>query len=277
MRVGKPRVQRREAHLGAVSQQQKHEREIEQRRVEGPGALHQNTPRHRLQALAQDRARSEIDEDRPEERERNANAAENEILPRRLQRLVRPIDADHQDGGQRRQLDRDPHQAHVVREQRQVHREHERLIHGVIEAQVDTRQAAGLELVRDVARAEHAGGEAHEGIEDDEYDVDVVDDQEQARLRPHEEERHRADKREQGAQNVEPRGGAIVGQERQQHRAHCRDDQDRPDDQQAGIIAHSGMSGLTVAHRGTGRAREVPPSRSARGSGTGRCRSRSAR
>ena len=35
MRVGEPRVQRREADLGAVTQQQEHEGEIEQRRIEG--------------------------------------------------------------------------------------------------------------------------------------------------------------------------------------------------------------------------------------------------
>ena len=85
------------------------------------------------------------------------------------------VDADHQHGGQRRQLDRHPHQADIVGDQRQVHGEHQHLIHGVIEAQIGRRQPAGLELVGDIAGAEHAGGEADEGGEHDEDDVEVVD------------------------------------------------------------------------------------------------------
>ena len=60
-------------------------------------------------------------------------------------------------------------------------REHQHLVHGVIEAQIGRRQPAGLELVADVARAEHAGGEADEGGEHDEDDVEVVDQQIAAR------------------------------------------------------------------------------------------------
>ena len=88
------------------------------------------------------------------------------------------VDADHQHGGQRRQFDRHPHQADVVGQQRQVHGEHQRLIHRVIEAQIARRQPAGLQFVGDVAGAEDAGGEADEGVENDQEEVEVVDQQE---------------------------------------------------------------------------------------------------
>jgi hypothetical protein len=44
-------------------------------------------------------------------------------------------------------------------------------------------EAAGLELVANVAGAENAGGEADEGIEDDEDDVEVIDQDVGARRR----------------------------------------------------------------------------------------------
>ena len=98
VRVGKPGVQRCQADLGAVPQQQEHERQVEQRRVEGRGPLHEHAPGHRLQTLSEHRARREIDEDSPEKRQRNTDAAQNEILPGCLERLVRAIDADHVSG-----------------------------------------------------------------------------------------------------------------------------------------------------------------------------------
>ena len=61
--------------------------------------------------------------------------------------------------------------------QRQVHAEHQHLVHGVVEAQIGRRQPAGLQLVADVAGAEDAGGEADEGVEHDEDDVEIVDEQ----------------------------------------------------------------------------------------------------
>ena len=67
--------------------------------------------------------------------------------------------------------------ADIVGDQRQVHGEHQHLVHGVIEAQMRRRQPADLDLVADIARAEHAGGEADEGREHDEDVVEIVDQQ----------------------------------------------------------------------------------------------------
>jgi hypothetical protein len=42
-------------------------------------------------------------------------------------------------GGQRRKLDRHPHQADIVGDERKIHREHQHLIHGVVETQKGRR------------------------------------------------------------------------------------------------------------------------------------------
>ena len=138
------------------------------------------------------------------------------------------VDADHQHGGERRELDRHPHQADIVGDQREVHREHQHLIHRVIEAQVGRRQPAGLQLVADIARAEHAGGEADEGGQHDEDVVEVVDQQIGARLRPPEEQRQRGQRRSASVASTLSRARQpIAGQQRQQRRGHRRDDAGR--------------------------------------------------
>ena len=104
-------------------------------------------PRHRRQTFAEHRQRGDIDERRAEQRERDADAAENEVLPRRLQRFVGAIQSDHHDRRQRREFDRDPHQSDVVRDEREVHAEHHRLEHRVVETDVVLRQPAGVDLV----------------------------------------------------------------------------------------------------------------------------------
>ncbi len=184
MGVGQPGMQRRQPDLGAVADQQEDESEVQQRRVELRRLRRQHRPRHRIEPLAHHRRRREIDEDRAEQGERDADAAEDEILPRRLERLGRAVDADHQHGRERRDLDRHPHQADVVGDQRQVHAEHQQLVHRVIEAQISRRQPADLQLVVDVAGAEGAGRQGDEGRQHDEDDVEVVDQQERPGCRP---------------------------------------------------------------------------------------------
>ena len=49
---------------------------------------------------------------------------------------MRTIDPDHQDRGQRCELDANPHQPEIVGQQREIHLEHQSLIHRVIEPQV---------------------------------------------------------------------------------------------------------------------------------------------
>ena len=74
-----------------------------------------------VEPRADDRLRREVNQDRAEQRERDADAAENEIFPGGFQRLVRAINADHQHGRQRCEFDRHPHQADIVGDEREVH------------------------------------------------------------------------------------------------------------------------------------------------------------
>ena len=85
------------------------------------------------------------------------------------------IDADHDNGRQGRQLDRHPHQADIVGNQREIHAEHHHLIHRVIETQIVRRQAPGFQFMADIAGAKHAGCEADKGTEYDEDDIEIVD------------------------------------------------------------------------------------------------------
>jgi len=62
-------------------------------------------------------------------------------------------------------------QPDIVRGQPEIHREHQELIHGVIEAQVAGRQPADLQLVADITALKNAGRETDESGQDDEHVV----------------------------------------------------------------------------------------------------------
>src|SRR3990172_1320373 len=136
---------------------------------------------------------------------------------------MRAVDADHQHGGERGELDAHPHHADVVGDEGEVHGEHQHLIHGVIEAQEGWRQPAGLKLVLDIARAEHACGEADKGGEHDEDIVQVVDQDVRPGRGTLEKQRERGEEGEQGGKHVEARGEPITRQQRQQRRCDRRD------------------------------------------------------
>ena len=219
-------MQRRQPDLGAIAEQQEDEGDVEQGRVEVLRVLDQDRPDHGVLAFADDRTRRHVDQDGAEQRERNADAAEDEIFPRRFQRGVGAVDPDHQHRGQGRDFHRHPHQADVVRHECEVHAEHHGLVHGVVEAQIDRRQPAGVELMRDIARAEDAGGEADEGVEHDEDDVEIVDQHVgPGSGRDHEQRQRRQECRE-ARHDVQPRRHPVARQHGQQRRRDDRDQQD---------------------------------------------------
>ena len=183
MCVRQPGVQRRQADLGSVTEQQKNEGDVEQRGIERTGVRHQNAPDHGVEPLADHRTGRHVDEDRAKQGERYTDAAENEIFPRRFERLVGAVDSDYHHGGQRRQLDCHPHQSDVVCDQRQIHRKHQHLIHCMIEAHERRRQSADLKFVADIAGAEYAGSEADKAGQDDKGAVEIVDQQIRTGLR----------------------------------------------------------------------------------------------
>src|ERR1700722_14332380 len=217
MRVRQPGVERRKPDLGAVADEEKHEGERHHARVEAGGVLRQQVPRHRGQALAHHFLRGEIDQNGAEEGEADADAAEDEILPRRLDRGGRAIDADHHHGRERCDLDADPHQADIVGEQRDAHRPEHRLEHGVIEAQERRRDAADLDLVRDIGGAEDRGGEADEIGQHDEEDVEVVDDDELAAHARAEQQGNAGRQGERAGDHVEHGAEPIVAHEGEHH------------------------------------------------------------
>ena len=88
------------------------------------GMRHKIGPHHGVRGLGPiSRLGSHIDEDGAEQRKRDADAGQDEIFPRGLDRRVGAVDADHEHGGQRGKLDRHPHHADIVAEQREVRRQ----------------------------------------------------------------------------------------------------------------------------------------------------------
>ena len=259
--IGQPRMQRREPHLGAVAEQQEHEGGIEQRRVETGGLRNQRGPHHRIRTLADDRLRRQIDQDGAEQRERDADAAKDEVFPGRLERFVGAVDADHEDGGERCQLDCDPHHADIVGDQSEIHRQHQHLIHRMIEAQERRGQPPALQLVADVGGAEHAGGEPHECGEHDEDVVEIVNVEIGAGLRADEEQRERDQESGEGGEHVEARGQPVTGQRRQQARRQRRNEQDcgqRVEPHQRSPRKRSSACRWTVSKRSRMRNRNIP-------------------
>jgi hypothetical protein len=173
--VGQPGVQGGEPHFGAVAEQEENESEIEQGRIEFGGAHNQAGPDHGIGAFAHDRPGGHVDQNGTEQCERYADASQDEIFPSRFERLVGAVDADHQHGSQCRKLDRDPHQPDIVGDQREVHGEHQHLVHRVIEPQKHRREAPDLQLMPYVAGAEHARRESHERGEHDEDVIEIID------------------------------------------------------------------------------------------------------
>ena len=114
-----------------------------------------------------------------------------------------PIHADHQHGGERGKLDRNPHQPDVVGQERQVHGEQQDLIHRMVEAQIGRCEPPGLQFVTDITGAEDAGREADEAVEHDEDDVEIVDQQIGTWRRS-------ADKQRQRRQQGDEGGGELM-------------------------------------------------------------------
>src|SRR5262245_49792844 len=171
------------------------------------------------------------------------------------------IDADHENGRERRKLDRHPHQTDVVGDERKVHREHQDLVHSVIEAQERRRQAPVLQLMRDVARAEHAGREADERGQHDKDIVEIVDVEIGALQRPAGEQRQRHQERRERDQHVEARRHPVAGQQRKHHGRQRRDGQDRSDCVQTHWRSPRWKSSActsTVSKRSRIRKRKIP-------------------
>jgi len=78
------------------SEQQEDEGDVEERCIEAGSVFDKNGPHHRIEAFSHHRPRRHVDEDGPEQGKRDADAAEDEIFPRRFERFMSAVDADHE-------------------------------------------------------------------------------------------------------------------------------------------------------------------------------------
>ena len=146
MGVGQPVVQRHQADLGAVADQQEDEGQRDDGGLELPLDRIEVGPQQAAAFGADHPLGRHVQQDRAEQRLRDADAAEDEVLPGRLEAGRRAVDADQQHRGERRRLHRHPQDAHVVGRQRQQHREAEQLVHAVVQAQARRRHLAVVAL-----------------------------------------------------------------------------------------------------------------------------------
>ena len=67
--IRQPGMQRRQPHLGAVTEQQEHKGDVEQRRIEKAAAHFDRRPHHGVEAFADHRPRRHVDQDGAEQGE----------------------------------------------------------------------------------------------------------------------------------------------------------------------------------------------------------------
>ncbi len=111
-----PPRHRHEPGLGAVAQKQEQKGEFHGRRIDRRGACQQRSPAQAAALRPARVARSIVREHRAEERKDDADRADQQIPPGRLDRFMPVVKTDHQGRGQSGGFDRHPHDADVVRQ-----------------------------------------------------------------------------------------------------------------------------------------------------------------
>ena len=113
MRVGQPRVHRREADFRAVADQDEKERQRHELRIEARGRVLQNLPGHVVGRPDHERA-APIEQHRSEQGEAYAGRDDDNVFPRGLDARRVPFERDEKGADQGRELDGDPVEAGVV-------------------------------------------------------------------------------------------------------------------------------------------------------------------
>ena len=134
-----------EPRLGAVAHHEEDERQLHDPWREPRRDPEERRPPERVDLVAEELDVGEVDEDRPEERDRDADRADQEVLVRGLEGGARTLEVHEEDRGEGRALDRDPHEPDVVGGHRKEHREHE---------QVEERVEAPRGVARRLRRSE---------------------------------------------------------------------------------------------------------------------------
>ena len=203
--VGQPAVHRHETDLGAVSEHDEGEAQTHHPGVEPVRLRHERRPVEGVRSVPDGMQRGQVDEHRAQERHGDPDRADDDVLPRRLERRPGPAMSDQEGGDHRGGLDGHPQHAEVGGQHGQEHRGQERLDEDAVERGVATRAAAGGDLGVEIAHALPRGQHGDDPDDDDHEGAERIGPQDPA------ESRHRAAVHDVDGQHdprhEHPRGG----------------------------------------------------------------------
>jgi len=119
--VGKPCVHGRQTCFGAESQHEETRGQSRHARIKTGGCCDQVGPVQTDVTTPGDMGRGEEDEDRAEEREPHSDGADDDVFPRRFERIPGAVMTDQERGDDGGRLDGGPHDPDVVGEYRENH------------------------------------------------------------------------------------------------------------------------------------------------------------
>jgi hypothetical protein len=126
-------VEGHESDFRSITNEQEHESEREHGGFEVALDEIEFRPQQRAAAGAEQLLGREVQQDSPEQRLRDTDAAQDEIFPRCFEARGCPVERHEQHGRERRRLERNPQNPKVVGQKRQQHREVEELVHRMVE------------------------------------------------------------------------------------------------------------------------------------------------
>ena len=118
--VGQPGVQRRQSHLGSVTDQEEQERRLEPQRIQAAGVGNQIVDRQ-VDRRPAGGPRGHGDEEIAQQRQGDAHRTDQQVFPRGFQRAVMAMKVDQRGAGQGGGFDAHPHQAQVPADGHQRH------------------------------------------------------------------------------------------------------------------------------------------------------------
>ena len=122
VRIRQPGMDRRQPGLRAIADEHEDEGEFHQDRIEMRVGRSEMRPEQRIRADRAGRLDRRRGEQRPHERKRDPDRADDQILPHRLEREPVRVKRDQEGAEQRRRFHADPHDAEIVRHQNEHHR-----------------------------------------------------------------------------------------------------------------------------------------------------------
>ena len=136
---------------------------------------HERRPLQRYVSDASGVQRGQVDEDGAEERERDTDRADDDVLPRRLEGSPRAPVPDEERGDDRGRLDGHPHDTHVAGDDREQHGRDEALDEHRVERRATRARATRGDLTLEVAHALTHGQESNRADDDHHEGAQRVD------------------------------------------------------------------------------------------------------